>query len=115
MQSYQKKDSTVSAVQWFKNGDHPADDCTPIGTGKTAMQGEGHVVRYFRHPVLGNDAYCALCKQRFHVHGWIDPSTHRTLSPDGQTVCPGDYVCTDAEGKHFALKPDVFAATYEPA
>lgn len=40
-------------------------------------------------------------------HGWID-----TLE-GGHIVTPGDWIATGAQGEHWPIKPDVFAATYE--
>jgi hypothetical protein len=98
---YRKKGGVVDAVQWFKNGDHPDDDCS--------SQGEGHVVRYYRHPILVGNAMCAMCRYTMHVHGWIE--MHRE---GGRVVCPGDFIVTDAKGERYPCKPDVFAATFEP-
>lgn len=39
---------------------------------------------------------------------WID-----TLE-GGHIVTPGDWIATGVQGEHWAIKPDVFAATYEP-
>lgn len=30
-------------------------------------------------------------------------------------VTPGDWIVTGSAGEHYAIKPDIFAATYEPA
>lgn len=40
---------------------------------------------------------------------WID-----TLE-GGHVVTPGDWIATGVKGEHWPIKPDVFAATYEPA
>ena len=40
--------------------------------------------------------------------GWID-----TLE-GGYIVTPGDWIATGAQGEHWPIKPDIFAATYEP-
>ena len=31
------------------------------------------------------------------------------------TVSPGDWIATGVKGEHWAIKPDVFAASYEPS
>ena len=31
------------------------------------------------------------------------------------TVSPGDWIITGVQGEHYPCKPDIFAATYEPA
>ena len=41
--------------------------------------------------------------------GWID-----TLE-GGHIVCPGDWIITGIKKEKYPCKPDVFAATYEPA
>jgi hypothetical protein len=64
------------------------------------------VVRYFRHPDIPGDQPCEQCGRVMHDHGWIDAGA------EGLTVCPGDWVLTDVEGRHYPCKPDVFAATY---
>ena len=68
---------------------------------------EGEVVRYFRRPDVGGEKLCRHCDNEMHVHGWIDAGA------TGETVCPGDWIVTDARGNHSAVKPDVFAATYD--
>jgi hypothetical protein len=41
--------------------------------------------------------------------GWVP-----TLE-GGHVVSPGDWIVTGVKGEHYPCKPDVFAATYEPA
>jgi hypothetical protein len=98
----------VEAAQWHRNGDHPQDNCgTFIGSDGIPFQGEGHVVRYFRHPYHPSESLCPRCDIRMHEHGWIDTPA------GGHIVCPGDYVVTDAGGAIYPLRPEVFAATYQ--
>jgi hypothetical protein len=33
----------------------------------------------------------------------------------GHIVTPGDWIITGVKGEHYPCKPDIFAATYEPA
>jgi len=33
----------------------------------------------------------------------------------GHDVSPGDWIITGVKGEHYPCKPDIFAATYEPA
>ena len=40
--------------------------------------------------------------------GWIE-----TLE-GGHIVTPGDWIITGVHGEHYACKPDIFMATYEP-
>ena len=110
MAKYRKKPIVIEATQWFKNGDHPNDNCyRPFeDTGKAPTEArEGEVVRYFRHPDVPGSKVCSKCAQTMHLHGWID-----TLE-DGHNVCPGDWIITGIAGEHYPLNPDIFEATYE--
>lgn len=111
-----KKPVVIDATQWFKNGDHPLDySVDPHGplaaTIETAKREkwEGQVVRYFRRPDVDGHRACEKCGNPMHVHGWVD-----TLE-GGHIVCPGDWIITGVKGEHYPCKPDIFAATYEPA
>ena len=91
----------VEATQWFKNGDHPDDECfMPVAEGK--------VVRYYRTPDLDGQNTCQHCSRIMHIHGWID-----TLE-GGHIVCPGDWIITGVKGEYYPCKPDIFEQTYEP-
>lgn len=112
---FRKKPVVIEAFQWFKNGDHPDDACeTIIASGKmdlpkgTPFQGEGKIVRYFRHPYVPGTSLCSKCGLTMHVHGWID-----TLE-DGHNVCPKDWIITGVKGEFYPCKPDIFELTYEP-
>lgn len=90
---FRKKPVIIEATHWFKNGDHPEDDCfRPFeDTGKIPREPrEGKVVRYFRHPeeYYSGEKLCKECRQKYHDHGWID-----TLE-GGHIVCPGDWIIT---------------------
>jgi hypothetical protein len=117
---FRKKPVVIEATQWFKNGDHPEDNCETFqGSDGKPFQGEGKVVRYFRHPAIPGTDVCRGvksgsnepigCGRTFHEHGFID-----TPEGAGQTVCPGDFVITGVKGERYPCKPDIFAATYEP-
>ena len=109
---YRKKPVIIEATQWHKNGDHPQDDVMrPFeDTGKTPTEPrEGAVVRYFRRPDVDGKRSCEFCDDIMHNHGWID-----TLE-GGHIVCPGDWIITGVKGERYPCKPDIFAATYEPA
>lgn len=115
-----RKTALIKAAQWFKNGDHPDDYANDVdgfegGVWRTlpaaecrADEWEGQVVRYYRNPEDDENRSCQHCAQTMHVHGWID-----TLE-GGHIVCPGDWIATGVQGEHWPIKPDVFAATYEP-
>ena len=108
-----RKTALIEATQWWTNGDHPDDgvgEQTPdLMTGEPYQRIEGNVVRFYRHPGIPGDSYCGHrgCQQTMNDHGWID-----TLE-GGHIVCPGDWVATGVQGEHWAIKPDIFAATYE--
>lgn len=107
---FRKKPVVIEATQWFKNGDHPKDDCMrPYeDTGKIPDEmREGKIVRYYRHPDVDGMSLCSKCGYIMHVHGWID-----TLE-DGHNVCPGDWVITGVKGEYYPCKPDIFEKTYE--
>jgi hypothetical protein len=116
MSAYRKKPVVVEASQWFKNGDHPHDNCDMFDYrdeyGNVLQQpGEGKVVRYFRHPdkAYAGERQCEKCGEIMHRHGWID-----TLE-GGHIVCPGDWIITGVKGERYPCKPDIFTATYELA
>lgn len=106
---YVKKPVVIEAHQWFKNGDHPEDNS--FGTdGSLCWEHEGKIVRYFRHPTVGDNDGQSLCKHcgvRFHDHGWVD-----TLE-GGHKVCPGDFIITGIKGEKYPCKPDIFHDSYE--
>ncbi len=107
MPDYRKKPIVIAAAQWFKNGDHP-EDCRETFTDSDGkpFEGEGKVVRYYRHPDDEGQRECA-CGRLMHWHGWIE-----TLE-GGHIVCPGDWIITGIQGEHYPCKPDIFEATYE--
>lgn len=108
MAMFRKKPVVIEATQWFKNGDHPLDNCALFDMPNyTQAKGEGRVVRYFRTPTVDGEFECKHCGKSMHAHGWID-----TLE-GGHIVCPGDWVITGVKGERCPCKPDIFAATYE--
>jgi hypothetical protein len=116
MAKYTKLPITIEAHQWFKNGDHPEDDCYMVKPDPTIWAegerepflSEGKVVRYYRHPNVDGAVDCHHCGKPMHDHGWID-----TLEA-GHNVCPGDFIITGVKGELYPCKPDVFELTYEP-
>lgn len=122
MAKFRKKPVVIEATEWHKNGDHPDDYASPVasyaGHGEVNEYSadharehnwEGQVVRYYRRPDVPGDKLCEHCRRRMHDHGFID-----TLE-GGHIVCPGDWVITGVKGERYPCKPDIFAATYEPA
>ncbi len=89
----------MQSTRWFRNGDHPQDDCQIIRVpGELPFWSEGKVVRYFRHPYVEGEKRCERCGVEMHLHGWIDSGG------DGQTVCPGDYINSTASGAYLAVR-----------
>jgi len=111
MSKFRKKPIVIDATQWFKNGDHPKDDCyRPFeDTGEVpVLAREGAIVRYYRNPIVADQKICKNCGKIMRLHGWID-----TLE-GGHTVCPGDWIITGVNGEMYPCKPDIFVKTYEP-
>ena len=111
MPKFRKKPVVIEAVQWFKNGDHPEDNCVPIqpSEGDTELfYSEGRIVRYYRNPDDDGKRLCQHCQKTMHEHGWID-----TLE-GGHNVCPGDWIIRGVAGEFYPCKAAIFAATYEP-
>ena len=109
---FRTKTAVVEAVQWFKNGDHPEDECRTVNAdGDHPFQSEGKVVRRFRLPHVSGSERCTWCSQTMHVHGWLD-----IVSDDeaGRIVCPGDWIVTHDNGERFPCIPDLFKQVYEP-
>lgn len=113
---FTKKPITITASQWFKNGDHPGDHAPFVGSTEQDrqryddyLQHEGKVVRYYRRPDVSGESLCEQCGKPHHIHGWID-----TLE-QGHRVCPGDWIITGVAGEMYPCKPDIFEATYSRA
>lgn len=109
---FRKKPIAVEATQWFKNGDHPEDNCRLLTDGEIS---DGEVVTpfittyYQLHPQL--DCCCSGCGKDMvsNPHGYIH------TKEGGHLVCPGDWIITGELGERYPCKPDIFAATYEEA
>lgn len=113
MGKYRKLPIVIEAVQWFKNGDHPEDDCRMVEPSpKSTTQfdpflSEGKIVRYYRNPDDDGQRKCEHCGKIMHLHGWID-----TLE-GGHNVCPSDWIIKGVAGEFYPCKPDIFKQTYE--
>lgn len=108
---YRKKPSLVEATQWFRNGDHPFDQSTPVDTaGSSSTLTEGAVVKFFRRLHIPGDRICQECGNVMHKHGLIaDPNG------DEEIVHPGDYILTQKTHGHFYRRAAVeFEAMFEP-
>ena len=99
---FRKKPVVIEAMRWFRNGDHPEDDCDmfdyPDDEGNVFQRpGEGKVVRYYRAPYDDGQRKCEHCGRLMHDHGWID-----TLE-GGHVVCPGDWIIKGVKGRPMNL------------
>lgn len=107
---FRKKPVVIEAHQWFKNGDHPKDDCRKVvpvpGDGEPYLS-EGKVVRYYRNPSTDGQTICSECAHTMHDHGWIDTLEGHHI------VCVGDWIIKGIKGELYPCKPDIFEATYE--
>jgi hypothetical protein len=98
----------IEATQWFKNGDHPQDDCQPFtAPGGARLMSEGKAVRYYRTPDGDGDRLCEKCSVHMHNHGWVD-----TLE-GGHIACPGDWIITGVANERYPCKDEIFRATYD--
>jgi len=108
MPKFRKKPVEIEAHRWFKNGDHPEDNCRDIHDADGFyFLSEGEVVRYYRHPDDDEKRKCQHCGTIMHYHGWID-----TLE-GGHNVCPGDWIITGVANERYPCKPSIFEATYD--
>ena len=111
MPRYKKKPALIEAVQWYKNGDHPQDNSTPIDTPEGHNQGkltEGEVVGFFRSLNIPGGRFCPECGKVMQHHGILV----KGLNED-ELVHPGDYIVTHPKGHYYVLRPERFEALYE--
>lgn len=105
---YKRKEEIVEAVQWFKNGDHPKDNCkviTPNDCSIPPFLSEGLFVRRYNHPFHKGNEICEFCGNPLNLHGWIDnPKAEDFL------VCPGSWIIDDS----IVMGDAEFKNTYEP-
>ncbi len=106
-EKYRKKPLVVEAIQWFRNGDHPADETRMIQYNGEEFLSEGKIVRRFRRPDIPGEKICSKCHTLFDLHGFIE-----TLE-GGQIVCVGDYIIKGTAGEYYPCKPDIFENIYE--
>ena len=99
MSKYRKKPVVIDA--WlFDPGNSPKPDCV-------GAEGDDKPVKF-------NQFVCAIHagKSKMEVpplHGWIETLEGTML------VSPGDWIIKGVKGEFYPCKPDIFAATYEPA
>lgn len=110
MTQYRRKPALVEATQWFRNGDHPADESTPINRpgGSSTTLTEGKIVKHY-HAGIPGDRVCPECGNVFHRHGLIEG-----LNGEQETVHPGDYICTNTKGDFYLRRQKEFEGLFEP-
>lgn len=85
---FRKKPVVIEAIRWFKSGDHEN-------------------VRAF--DARSSIDLCKHCDKPLVEHGWI------STKEGGHIACPGDWIITGVQGEQYPCKPNIFAATYDPA
>ncbi len=86
--NYQRKQSKVTATQWFKQG-----DCI-------------HVKSYIQKRVVV-DPSCYKCNKPISKHGHVE-----TVEGD-KMVCPGMWIVVDEYGDCYCWSDDIFRRNYE--
>lgn len=110
MTLYKKKPPVVEATQWFRNGDHPMDQSTPIERPSGGpILSEGQVVRFFSWLHIPGDRFCAECGSAMKRHGIIDG-----INDEEELVHPGDYIVTKSNGRFYRRGQKEFEEMYEP-
>ncbi|MNO79043.1 hypothetical protein D3C76_702020 [compost metagenome] len=103
MSKFRKKPVVIEATQWHQHGDHYAVEVYGFNRSGASPLGLTICAR------CNGDMHMKMGRNVMHTHGWVD-----TLE-GGHIVCPGDWIITGVAGEHYPCKPDIFAATYEPA
>jgi hypothetical protein len=100
----------TEATQWFKNGDHPKDESTPIDNVDGAERlTEGKIIGFFRNLNIPGGRHCPECGNIMEKHGTLFYG--RT---DEVIICPSDYIVTDRKGDYYRVPANEFDALYEP-
>jgi hypothetical protein len=86
--TFRRKQETVEATQWFKDGDH-------LMVARYGVWRPG-VDPYITHCGEPN------CGEPMKRHGWI-----------GRLVCPGDWIVTGSDGGYYPVRQEIFNKTYE--
>lgn len=92
---FRKKPVVIEAVQFHKAGDHEAVKLAHFDASGKCRWVEGE---------------CDITEVEGGRDGWFIPTLE-----GGHEVTPGDWIITGVKGEQYPCKPDIFAATYEPA
>jgi hypothetical protein len=93
MAKYRKKYILVDPIQWFKDGDHPKVRKTSYAEISTLLGTSG-------------------CSKEEPYWDWQAMGIIESLECN-YAVCPGDWIAKGPKGEYYAIKPDIFEATYE--
>lgn len=58
---------------------------------------------------------CKRCTVKSHCHDQFVKRPYINTLEGKHYITPGDYIITGVQGERYPCKPDIFAATYEPA
>ena len=88
---FTKKPVTISATQWFKNGDHP----------------QVRAISPSEDPFFTGMGGATLTdREKYGVIGTLESPNH--------LVIPGDWIITGVKGEMYPCKDEIFRLTYEP-
>lgn len=105
---FRKKPVVVEAVQWNVP---PADGSAPSWGRECKDHPAVRGTNYLEvHELLGTSG----CSREEPYWDWSVMGVIETLE-GRHVVIPGDWIITGVQGEHYPCKPDIFAATYEPA
>lgn len=91
-------DEVVSAVRWFKDGDHPEDESKLLSNGNMT---EGKVVGFYRRRD-DEDRKCVLCGHVMYNHGMLGD----------KLICPGYWIINKEDGTYDACGDKFFKKLY---
>ncbi len=104
------RNMAVEAHRWFRNGDHPLDECVAIpvkGQPDLEATSEGKVVKRWNAPVRNLLAeFCKACDQPMTDHGMVDNQAQ-------QVVCPGSWIVTNFPDNYSVYSDEFFRRTFE--
>lgn len=105
MAKYRKKPVVVDAVQWHQHGDHPAVE-------RRWKCSNPNCQTFYAEYVNG----CPRCSEGAPGPNWSTYAVAAIQTLEGwHEVSVGDYIIRGVKGELYPCKPDIFAATYEPA
>jgi len=106
---YQKKNATVKAHQWKKNGDYPGDQVyNYLDELENLQESEGKIVKKYYTKDLDDDfTVCNVCNQYMYSHGWLP------YNFDGLLICPGDFIVTNPDNTYTIMRENEFLNEYE--